>query len=157
VDSAATEREAIRRLVRELGAAGGERAATPEEIRRLRDFFAHRVLRSYVDDYIHGKYDQHVGIDGHWPDDTTAEEYLESLRETVLDPSSALYLTNDGGYEDWSVYFVGRVRRAWRGRHGSNRIVVLFNGEQHRFVTGFQPQADDEYVDRQGGFWLYRR
>ena len=153
MDSAEAEREAIRRLVRELGEGGSSRAATAEEVAQLREFFGRRVLRSYVDSYIIEKYDQHVVIDRQWPDDTTPEDYLESLRDTVIDPSSAIYFTDDGGYEDWSIYFVGRVRRAWRGRRGSSRVVAVFNGEQHRFVTGFQPNSD-VYVDRQGGFWL---
>lgn len=153
VQSAESERDAIRRLVRELGAGEGTRTASAEEVARLRDFFAHRVLRSYVDRYIMAKYEQHVEIDQHWPSDTTPEEYLESLRQTVLDPSSDIYLTDDGGDEDWSVYFVGRVRRDWHGRRGSSRLLVIFNGEQHRFVTGVQPETDD-YVDRQGGFWV---
>jgi hypothetical protein len=52
VAGSASERAAIGRLVRELGAAGGARAATPEEIARLRDFFGRSVLRANVDDYI---------------------------------------------------------------------------------------------------------
>ena len=153
MESAEDERAAIRRLVRELGTDGGTRSATPEEVARLRDFFGRRVLSNYVDAYIFDKYDQHVLTDRHWPADTTPEEYLDSLRETVLDSSGRLYLAYDDDYDEWSIYFVGRVRRAWRGPYASNQVVVLFNGEQHRFVTGFQP-GSDAYVDRQGGFWL---
>jgi hypothetical protein len=88
------ERAGIRQLVRKLGAAGGARIATPDEIARLRDFFGRRVLRSTVDTYIQAKYDEHVGVREEWPEDTDPAEYLESLRETVLDPRSGLYLTN---------------------------------------------------------------
>ena len=146
------EREAIRRLVRELGAAGGARPATPEEIGRRRDFFGRRVLRSYVDDYILAKYRTHVERDAQWPEDTTPEEFLESLRQTVLDTSSSLYLTNQDDEGQWTIYFVGRVRRALRGPGASDRIVVLFNGERHFLVTAFQPEAGSAYVDQQGGF-----
>jgi hypothetical protein len=155
VDSAQTEREGIRRLVRELGEARGSRPATPAEVARLRDLFGRRVLRSYVDGYIQSKYDQHVEIDGHWPRDTAPDEYLEALRDVVLDPASAIYLTDFGEGKDWSIYFVGRVRRRWRGPNAANRIVVIFNGEHHRFVSGFQPEGDDAYAGRQGGFWLF--
>src|SRR5690242_2611544 len=115
VEGEPSEPEAIRRLVRELGAAGGSRAAMPDEIARLRDFFAHRVLRPSVDAYIQAKYDQHVVTRHEWPDDTEPEEYLESLRATVLDTRGGIYLTDHDGDSEWSIYFVGRVRRAWRG------------------------------------------
>jgi hypothetical protein len=91
-----------------------------------------------------------------WPTDTLPEEYLESLRETVLDPTSAIYLTDATPVEEWAIYFSGRVRRVWRGQSGSDRLVVIFNGEHHRLVTGFQPRRGDSYVERQGGFWIYR-
>ena len=147
----------IRRLVRELGAAGGARAASPEEIDRLRSFFGRRVLRAHIDAYILRKYDQHVVDRLEWPTDTTPAEYLESLRETVLDPRSSIYLTDRIGATDWAIYFVGPVRRDWRGPGGANRIAVLFNAERHFLITGFQPLDGDRYVEQQGGFWVYRR
>ena len=144
----------IRRLVRELGEAGGSLNATQRQIAQLRQFFGRRVLRTSVDEYILAKYHAHVEDDLHWPEDTTPDEYLESLRQTVLDRRSAIYLTDAGPDGEWTIYFVGRVRRAWRGPAGSNRVLVVFNAEHHRFVTGFQPDDDDEYIDQQGGFWL---
>ena len=128
--------------------------AAPDEISRLREFFGHRVLRSFVDDYILAKFDEHVIDDEQWPSDTTPEEYLDSLRETVLDPRSGIYLTSDNWLGEWTIYFSGRVRRACRGVCGSNRVLVAFNAERHRFVTGFQPDDDDVYVVRRSGFWI---
>jgi hypothetical protein len=147
------EREAIRRLVRELGAGSGARMATPEEVDRLRDFFGHRVLRSYVDLYILGKYQKHVEENQEWPDDTTPDEYLASLRDTVM-PQSGIYLSDETLTGEWAVYFVGRVRRAWRGPGGPNRVVVIFNAERPRLVSGFQPDDDEAYVELRSGFWL---
>ena len=144
----------IRRLVRALGDAGGRLLASEQQIRELRSFFGRRVLRTQVDGYILGKYAQHVEDDEQWPVDTTPEEFLDSLRQTVLDPRSAIYLTDADFSGEWSIYFVGRVRRAWRGPGGSSRVVVIFNAERHFLVTGFQPSRDDAYVTRQGGFWL---
>jgi hypothetical protein len=146
----------IRRLVRRLGDAGGALGATRRQVGQLRDFFGRRVLRGYVDEYILGKYHQHVEDDGQWPTDTTPEEYLDSLRQTVLDSRSTIYLTDADTSHEWSIYFVGRVRRVWRGPDGSSRLLVVFNAEHHRFVTGFQPDDDDAYVQLQGGFWLPR-
>jgi hypothetical protein len=36
------------------------------------------------------------------------------------------------------------------------RVVVLFNGEQQFWITGFQADEGDEYVEQQGGRWLKR-
>ena len=135
-------------------AKGGTQGVTRQQVGQLRDFFGRRVLRAQVDDYILGKYRQHVEDDEQWPEDTTPEEYLDSLRQTVVDPRSAIYLTHDDPTGEWSIYFVGRVRRAWRGPDGSSTLIVVFNAEHHRFVTGFQPDDDDAYVELQGGFWL---
>jgi hypothetical protein len=148
------DRDRIIQLVRTFGEARGALPAEPRQIERLRDFFGRQVLRADVDAYILEKFNQHVEIDGHWPDDTTPGQYLESLRETVLDRRGSIYLTDASPNGDWTIYFVGRVRRAWRGPAGSNRVVVIFNAERHFLVTGFQPSRDDAYVERQGGFWL---
>jgi hypothetical protein len=149
------ESDEIRRRVRVLGEAGGRLAADRRQIEQLRQFFGRRVLRSSVDPYLIAKYHAHVEIDRHWPDDTTPDEYLESLRTTVLDGRSQVYLTDAGPDGEWTIYVVGRVRRAWRGPGGSNRVVVLFNAERHVLITGFQPSREVTYVDRQGGFWLW--
>jgi len=148
-------RSDISQLIRALGQARGSLRATLEQIEQLRDFYGQRVLRTSIDPYILTKYYDHVEEDRQWPEDTTPEEFLASLRMTILDPRSAIYLTDARPPGEWSIYFVGRVRRAWRGPGGSDRIVVIFNAEQHRFVTGFQPDDGDEYVDGQDGFWLW--
>ena len=147
----------MRTLVRDLGNAAGSRQATSVETAHLREFFARRVLHMEVDDYILRKYRRHVQDDLHWPEDTTPEEYLESLRATILDPGSRIYLTIEHDRYEWTICFVGPVRRAWRGPDGSDRIAVLFNGERHFFITGFQPTSSDAYIDRQGGFWRQQR
>jgi hypothetical protein len=147
----------IRRLVRELGEAGGSRTATSDEIAQLRSFFGRRVLRTHVDAYIVRKYDQHVVDRSEWPADTTPEEYLESLRETVLSERGGIYLAIYEGDADWSIYFVGAVRRTWRGRESGGRVFVAFNAERLFLITGFQPPEGDAYVEKQGGFWVYQR
>jgi hypothetical protein len=152
VDGPEAEHEAIRRLMRELGEGHGSRTATPDEIARLRDCYGHRVLRPYVDDYILGKYDRHVLGDGEWPEGTSPDENLESVRETVVDSRGTIYLTDDTEDGRWNLYFFGRVRRDWRGPEGSDRIVVIFNAEDHRFVSRFHPTTDEAYVRHRDGF-----
>ena len=148
------ERSAIAHLVRTLGEARGTLAATPRQILELREFFGRQVLSAHPDAYILTKYHKHVEDDEQWPPDTTPEEYLSSLRDTVLDPRTALYLADTGPYGTWTLYFVGSVRRVWRGPAASNCVVVIFNAEHFRFVTAFQPDDNEEYVESLGGFWL---
>jgi hypothetical protein len=154
VDTGASEREAIRRLISELGAARGSRRATLEEVAWLRDFFGRHVLRSYVDDYIMAKFEKHVSEDEQWPDDTSPEEYLESLRDTILSPRGGIFLTDEFPGGTWTIYFTGPVRRGWRGRNSANLLLVIFNAERHVLVTGFQPDDHDDYVSSRSGFWL---
>lgn len=149
------DRLAITQLVRALGSARGALPITLRQIEDLRDFFGRQVLRTYVDSYILAKFYDHVEEDRQWPEDTTPEEFLECLRSTVLDQRSAIYLTDARSLGEWSIYFVGRVRRAWKGPGGSGRIVIIFNADQPRFVTGFQPEDGDAYVYRQDGFRLW--
>lgn len=148
------EFDEIRDLVRSLGEARGARIARVEEVVRLRSFFARRILRAEVDDYILAKYRKHVEDDLEWPEDVSPAEYLESLRITVLDRRSSIYLTDETDLAEWTIYFVGRVRRDWQGPDSSGCVAVLFNGERHFFITGFQPTMGTAYIDRQGGFWL---
>jgi hypothetical protein len=54
-----------------------------------------------------------------------------------------------------TMYFVGPVRYRWRGPYAGQRVVVLFNAERLFWITGFQAEAGDSYVDQQAGFWVY--
>ena len=76
------------------------------------------------------------------------------MRVTILDPRGPIYLTDHTDSGRWNLYFFGRVRRDWQGPEGSDRIVVIFNAEDHRFVSGFQPATDEAYVRHRDGFWI---
>jgi len=148
------EVEDVARLVRQL--AEDQRTATPSEAVQIRELFAQRGLPRAVTDRVRQKYEQHVEERSEWPSDTTPEEYLESLRSTVADARAAIYATFEVELDEWVVYFVGRVRRGWRGPRAGQRIVVLFRREPQRWITGFQARDGDAYVKSQGGYWVYR-
>jgi hypothetical protein len=139
-------------LVRRIGESGG--AAAPDELAQIRDFFGHRVLPDRPTRRVRAKHDQHVVAREEWPADTSEDDYLESLRAVVTDWRSGIYLARDEVEESWTLYFVGRVRRSWRGPMSGVRVVVLFNGEQQFWITGFQADEGDAYVEQQGGLWL---
>ena len=145
---------AIGDLIRRIGERG--LAATAEEITRIRNHFGHRVLPTTPTRRVRAKHDQHVVARREWPSETTEDEYLDCLRDVVTDWRSGAYLTRDELEDTWTLYFVGRVRRSWRGPMTGGRVVVLFNGEQQFWITGFQADEGDAYVEQQGGRWLKR-
>ena len=139
-------------LVRVL--AEDRREATSREAKHIRELFAELALPRSVTRRVHQKFEQHVEQRGEWPSDTTPEEYLESLRSTVTDARASIYATFEAELDEWVVYFVGRVRRVWRGPRAGQRIVVLFRREPQRWITGFQARDGDAYVASQGGYWM---
>jgi hypothetical protein len=130
--------------------------ATPAQARRIRQLFAERGLPPTATGRVLQKHRQHVEERGEWPGDTTPDEYLESLRSTVLDARSAIYAAFEVELDDWVVYFVGSVRREWRGPRAGRRVVVLFRRDPQRWITGFQARDGDSYVESQGGGWVFR-
>lgn len=134
-----------------------QREATPDEAARIRALFARHGLPDVVTEHVRQKYEEHVEDRQEWPSDTTPEEYLESLRATVTDARSSIYVTFEIELDEWVVYFVGRVRRGWRGPRAGQRIVVLFRREPQRWITGFQARDGDGYVAIQGGYWMLQR
>jgi hypothetical protein len=139
-----------------LRLAEEQREATPDEAARIRALFARRGLPDVVTERVRQKYEEHVEERAEWPSDTTPEEYLESLRATVSDARSSIYVTFEIELDEWVVSFVGRIRRGWRGPRAGQRIVVLFRREPQRWITGFQARDGDGYVASQGGHWMFQ-
>ena len=141
-------------LVRKL--AEDQRQATPREAVQIHQLFTQRGLPQTVTRRVLQKHGHHVDERGEWPSDTTPDEYLESLRSMVADVRTAIYATFAIELDEWVIYFVGRVRRAWRGPRAGQRVVVLFTREPQRWITGFQARDGDAYVESQGGYWVYQ-
>lgn len=130
------------------------RAATPLEIARLRQHFASHVLPAQPTTRVLEKHGKHVEDDLQWPDDTDPDEYLASLRDTILNPRAGIYLVEPEMELTWTIYFVGPVPYRCQGRHAGHGIVVLFNAERLFWITGFQAEDGDAYVERRQGFWV---
>ncbi len=131
------------------------RASTPAEAALLRRFFALHVLPDQPTARVREKHAQHVEDDLQWPADASPDDYLASLRDTVLNPRGGIYLAEAELEPTWTIYFVGPVPYRWRGQHPGRRIVVLFNVERLLWITGFQAEAGDAYVDRRPGCWAH--
>lgn len=128
------------------------RAASPLEVTHIRHYVAVHVLPGQPTARVLDKHAQHVEDDVQWPEDATPDDYLNSLRDTVLNPRGNIFLAENEIGRTWTMYFVGPVPYRWRGRHPGQRIVVLFNIERLFWITGFQAEAGDSYVDRRPGF-----
>jgi hypothetical protein len=147
------DRESILNLLNQIAAT--RRATTPPETARLRQSFALDVLPAQPTTRVREKHAQHVEDDIQWPADVSPEDYLESLRDAVRSPRGGIYLAEGALDRTWTIYFVSPVPYRSRGRYPGRRIVVLFNLERLFWITGFQAEDGDSYVNRRPGFWVY--
>ncbi len=92
------EPDEIRRLIRELGEAGGARIASSVEVARLRNFFGRRVLRQYPDAYIQRKYDQHVVERQEWRLFVAFNAQQHVLITGFQPPDGDRYVERQGGF-----------------------------------------------------------
>jgi len=69
---------------------------TLEELTLLRQHFATHVLPVQPTTRVLEKHGKHVEDDLQWPDDTDPDEYLASLRDTILNPRSGIFLAEPG-------------------------------------------------------------
>lgn len=146
--------EGVAELIRQFAEHG--QSMSPLEAQQVRALYVERGLPAVVTAKVLQKYEHHVIDRYEWPSDTTPDEYLESLHSTVTDQHSGIYALFEVALDEWVVYFVGRVRREWRGRRAGQRVVVLFRREPQRWITGFQARDGAGYVESQDGVWLFR-
>jgi hypothetical protein len=104
-------------------------------------------------DVVH--YLRHAVAQREWPSSTTFAAYLQSLRATIEDERSGIYLSRYEGV--WSVAFPGRSGM-WRGAWGTDWILVEYRPDYGFWVTGFQPWNGPEHLlgsgKRTDGRWL---
>ncbi|MBI4504048.1 MAG: hypothetical protein HY691_00815 [Chloroflexi bacterium] len=100
-------------------------------------------------------YLRHVCAQQEWPEGTTIERYVESLRQTVSDPASGAFLSRY--FSHVQVGFVGRPGR-WRGLGGADWLLVEYRVDLGHWTTGFQPRRGLLYLEqdkkREGLRWL---
>jgi hypothetical protein len=104
-------------------------------------------------DVVH--YLRHVVARREWSRDTTFTAYLRSLRATIEDESTGIYLSRYANV--WSVAFLGRSG-PWRGAEGGDWILVEYRPDYGFWVTGFQPWNGQDHLlgsrQRTDGRWL---
>ncbi|GIV63923.1 MAG: phage minor head protein [Chloroflexota bacterium] len=91
---------------------------------------------------------KHVLVRREWPDGTSLDDYLQSLRMVIQNSESGIMVSRyQGTY--WQVAFVLRSGK-YRGIGGSDFILVEYRDGYGFWVTGFQP------VDLQKQLLSYR-
>ena len=88
----------------------------------------------------------HVANFQEWPSGTSLEQYLESLRQVILDSTAGVLLSTfrDKG---WHLTFVRRSG-VWLGPDGWEWLMVEYNVALGRWVTAFQLRAGLDELDK---------
>jgi hypothetical protein len=81
------------------------------------------------------KYVWHVLTRREWPDGTSFDDYVDSIRQVVLDPASGAFVNRYLGA--WGLGIV-RVSRELRGPEGHDWLLVQYRVERHHWTTAFQ-------------------
>lgn len=80
---------------------------------------------------------KHVLVRREWPEGTSLDSYLDSLRAVIRDPESGIMISRyQGTY--WQVAFIMRSGE-YRGVSGSDFILVEYRDGYGFWITGFQP------------------
>ncbi|NPV86000.1 MAG: hypothetical protein HPY45_08340 [Anaerolineae bacterium] len=80
---------------------------------------------------------KHVLARQEWPEGTSLDEYLESLRTVIRSPENGIMISK---YQCvyWQIAFIADSGQ-WRGVGGSDFILVEYRDGYGFWVTGFQP------------------
>ncbi len=91
-------------------------------------------------------YLRHVVRNREWPDDTTLEEYIQSIQEVILNPDAYIFTSY---YEDreWQLGFIA-PSGSWRGDAGGDWILVEYRLSTGHWVTAYQFSGEYDRVAR---------
>lgn len=89
-------------------------------------------------------YLRHVVVLREWPDGTSLEDYLASIREVILDPRSGVFTSRflRAGREPHWQFGVVRRSEAFRGPGGHDWILVDYRVGVGYWVTAYQLEQD---------------
>ena len=103
------------------------------------------------------KYLWHVLTRREWPDGTTLHQYVESIRQVILDPCCGGFVSRFQG--EWQLGLV-RDSGDLRGPNGSSWILIEYRLVTNHWVTAFQPHIalaqEVANAKREGLRWLRR-
>ncbi len=82
-------------------------------------------------------YLRHVILQREWPEGSSLAAYQQSIREVILDPESAVYVSRFAGA--WQLGVIRRTREL-RGPGGYDWVMVEYRLETGHWVTAYQPR-----------------
>ena len=85
-------------------------------------------------------YIKHVLLRQEWPEGTTLDDYLASIRAVVRDPASGLVVRRYEG-KAWQLTIVGRSGN-WRGPGAGDWVLVDYRVETGHWTTAYQFSGD---------------
>lgn len=162
-------------MITELAATG--RDATEGEIRQIREYVAERGFDQDGLERVRGRgagvlwrgrplrgrdtlppaeahYVRHVLAEQEWPEETSFEEYLDSVSRATLDERNSIFLSRYQGM--LQVGFISRSER-WKGAQGGAWILVEFRQARGHITTAFQFNSLEVVIahpDRSHVVWL---
>jgi hypothetical protein len=83
----------------------------------------------------------HVQRRREWPDGTRLDDYVRSVREVILDPSSGIFASRYWG--EWQLG-VARRSEGLRGPGGTDWIMVEYRISLGHWVTAYQPSRSPD-------------
>ncbi len=91
-------------------------------------------------------YLRHVVHNREWPDNTTLDEYIQSIKEVILNPNAYIFTSY---YEDrgWQLGFIAPSGR-WQGVRGGDWILVEYRVSTSHWVTAYQFSGEYDRVAR---------
>lgn len=81
-------------------------------------------------------YLRHVIVQKEWPEGTTLEEYVQSIREAVLNPEAGVFV-NRFENQEWQLSVVAPTGR-WLGPRGREWTLVEYRLSIGHWVTAYQ-------------------
>ncbi len=78
----------------------------------------------------------HVLANGEWPDGTSLDDYLDSIRRVILDPTTGIFTNRYQG--EWSLGFL-RESRDLEGPGSRGWLLVQYRVSRGHWTTAFQP------------------
>jgi len=99
---------------------------------------------------------RHVVANSEWPTGTTLNDYIQSIRDVILDRRSGVII---GRYQGALQLTIIRLSGALRGPNGSPWVLVDYRIGLAHWMTAFQPPAGLSVLrsgDRESIKWLRR-
>jgi hypothetical protein len=132
--------EELQRVLGHVAAAGFD----PSALERARGRLAGQIWRGVrlaagtMLSPAEAHYLRHVVVGQEWPSGLSLQEYVESVRSVILDPSSGVAVSRYQGTWQLSVL---RRSQSLRGPHGNEWVLVEYRVATGHWVTAFQPTS----------------